>query len=83
MTAPHDASFNPNPKWPGGWVQVLRDQGIEEGNIPHFLRWVRSAKLHYDQSRSRPLRLWAVNPLLASLPARPWQGSSGLSFVLS
>jgi hypothetical protein len=41
MTAPPVASFNPNPKWPGGYVQVLRDQGIEEGNIPHFLRWVR------------------------------------------
>jgi hypothetical protein len=41
MTAPPVASFNTNPKWPGGYVQVLRDQGIEEGNIPHFLQWVR------------------------------------------
>jgi len=41
MTATPVAQYNPNPKWPGGYVQVLRDQGIEEGNIPHFLRWVR------------------------------------------
>jgi len=41
MTAPPVALFNPNPKWPGGYVQVLGDQGIEEGNIPHFLRWIR------------------------------------------
>jgi len=41
MTAPPVAPFNPNPKWPGGYIQVLRDQGIEESNIPHFLRWVR------------------------------------------
>ena len=41
MTAPSVAPFNPNPKWPDGYVQVLRDQGIEEGNIPYFLRWIR------------------------------------------
>ena len=41
MTAPPVAPFNPNKKWPGGYVQVLRDQGIEESNILHFLRWVR------------------------------------------
>jgi hypothetical protein len=40
MTAPPVAPFNPNPKWPGGCVQALRDQ-VEESNIPHFLRWVR------------------------------------------
>ena len=28
--APPVALFNPNPKWPGGYVQVLRDQVIEE-----------------------------------------------------
>ena len=37
MTATPVASFNPSPKWPGGYVQVLRDHGIEEGNIPHFV----------------------------------------------
>jgi hypothetical protein len=41
MTASPVASYNPNPKWLGGYVQVLRDKEIEEGNIPHFLRWVR------------------------------------------
>ena len=41
MTAPPVGPYNPNPKWPGGYVQVLRDQGIEESNIPPFLRWVR------------------------------------------
>ena len=30
MTAPPVAQYNPNPKWPGGYVQVLWDQGIEE-----------------------------------------------------
>jgi hypothetical protein len=26
------------PKWPVGYVQVFREQGIEESNIPHFLK---------------------------------------------
>jgi len=37
MTATSVAPFNPNPKWPGEYVQVHRDQGIEESNIPHFV----------------------------------------------
>jgi hypothetical protein len=37
MTAPPPvAPFNP--KWPGGFVQMLWALRIEESNIPHFLR---------------------------------------------
>jgi hypothetical protein len=32
-----DGMIISDPKWPGGYVQVLRDQGIEEGDIPHFV----------------------------------------------
>jgi hypothetical protein len=37
MTAPPAVPYNPNPKWPGGYVQMLWDQGIDESNIPPFL----------------------------------------------
>jgi hypothetical protein len=53
MTATPVAQYNPNPKWPGGYVQVLRDQGIEESNITHFLRWVRG---FFAGHRGRPRR---------------------------
>ena len=45
--------FNPNPKWPEGYVQVLREQGIDENQIPHFLRWVREFFAQYKGSRRR------------------------------
>jgi hypothetical protein len=53
MTAPPVAPFSPNPKWPGGYVQVLRNQGIEEGNIPPFLtiHWFRDSGFTEKLSR--------------------------------
>ncbi len=35
------APLNPNPKWPEGYVVVLRDVGAVEKTIPFLVTWVR------------------------------------------
>lgn len=35
------APLNPNPKWPEGYVAVLRDAGAVEKTIPFLVTWVR------------------------------------------
>jgi hypothetical protein len=62
MTAPPVALFSPNPKWPGGYVQVLRDQGIEEGYIPHFLRWVRYVKILFELATDPHRQIQTFSP---------------------
>jgi hypothetical protein len=76
MTAPPVAPFNPNPKWPGGYVQVLRDQGIEESNIPHFLRWVRGS----FAGPSFPLRTLRDSFPSHGLYSRPTQTANSKKF---
>ena len=62
MTAPFVAPLNPNPKWPGGYVQVLRDQGIEEGNIPHFLRWLHYVKIFFELATDPHRQIQTFSP---------------------
>ena len=35
------APFNPNPRWPGGYFQVLEELGVEEVRRPFYAHWVR------------------------------------------
>jgi len=35
------APFNPNPKWPTGYFQVLEELGVEERRQPFYAHWVR------------------------------------------
>jgi len=69
--------FNPNPKWPEGYVQVLREQGIDENQIPHFLRWVREFLAQYKGSRRRDLGRREIETYLSQLAKKPrtylWQ----------
>lgn len=69
--------FNPNPKWPEGCVQVLREQGIDENQIPHFLRWVRGFFAQYKGSRRRDLGRREIETYLSQLAKKPrtylWQ----------
>ena len=63
--------FNPNPKWPEGYVQVLREQGIDENQIPHFLRWVRGFLAQYKGSRRRDLGRREIKPYLSQVAKKP------------
>ena len=46
----------------GGYVQVLWDQGIEEGNIPHFLRWVRYVKILFELATDPHRQIQTFSP---------------------
>ena len=35
------APFNPNPRWPTGYFQVLEELGVEEPRRPFYAHWVR------------------------------------------
>ena len=35
------APLNPQPRWPGGYIAVLREAGAQEKTIPHCVAWVR------------------------------------------
>ena len=33
------APFNPNPRWPTGYFQVLEELGVEERRRPFYAHW--------------------------------------------
>lgn len=35
------AEFNPNPRWPQGYFQVLEEMGVEERRRGFYAHWVR------------------------------------------
>jgi len=35
------APFNPNPNWPSGYFQVLKELGVDERRQPFYAHWVR------------------------------------------
>ena len=35
------APLNPQPRWPEGYLTVLREAGAQEKTIPHCVAWVR------------------------------------------
>jgi len=35
------APLNPQPRWPEGYIAVLREAGAQETTIPHCVAWVR------------------------------------------
>jgi hypothetical protein len=75
MTAPSVAPFSPNPKWPGGYVQVRRDQRIEESNIPHFLRWVRGFLAGHKGIKRRDLGRKEIESYLSQIAKEPGMSS--------
>ena len=50
------APFNPNPRWPTGYFQVLEELGVEEPRRPFYAHWVRQFfKRQQNRKRRRDL----------------------------
>jgi integron integrase len=47
------APFNPNPRWPAGYFQVLEELGVEEPRRPFYAHWVRQFFNRHQQNRKR------------------------------
>ena len=47
------APFNPNPRWPAGYFQVLEELGVEERRHPFYAHWVRQFFNHQQKSKRR------------------------------
>ncbi|HMO51656.1 MAG TPA: integron integrase [Kiritimatiellia bacterium] len=73
VVAPRDES----PKWPEGYVEVLRKAGAQEKNIPYCLAWVRGFFARYPGRRRRDLGREEIEAYLSELCRRPkvtnWQ----------
>ena len=46
------AAFNPNPRWPAGYMEVLEEAGIAERARPFYAHWVRQL-FNQNPGRSR------------------------------
>lgn len=55
---------------------MLRDQGIEESNIPHFLRWVRGFFAGHRGRQRRDLGRKEIESYLSQIAKEPGMMSS-------
>jgi hypothetical protein len=73
VTAPTD----PSPKWPDGYVAVLREAGAQEKNIPYCVGWVRRFFGRFPGRRRRELGRAEIETFLSETAAHPgisnWQ----------
>jgi len=73
VTAPND----PDPRWPDGYMAVLREAGAQEKNIPYCVGWVRRFFARFPGLRRRDLGRAEVETFLSETAAHPgvsnWQ----------
>ncbi|MEI7437598.1 MAG: integron integrase [bacterium] len=73
VTAPTD----PDPKWPDGYVAVLREAGAKEKTIPFCVGWVRRFFAAFPGRNRRDLGRAEIETFLSEAAARPmisnWQ----------
>jgi len=72
------APFNPNPRWPKGYFQVLEELGVEERCRPFYAHWVRQFFNRQQKKRQRrDLGREEIEAFLQALAAEPgvaeWQ----------
>ena len=63
--------FNTEPRWPAGYIQVLREVGAQEKTIPYCLGWVRRFFAENPGRRRRELGRAEIELFLSGLAARP------------
>lgn len=73
VTAPND----PDPRWPDGYVAMLRAAGAQEKTIPYCIGWVRRFFARFPGRHRRDLGRAEIETFLAETAAHPgitnWQ----------
>jgi len=71
------ATFDPDPRWPQGYFQVLEELGVEERRRPFYAHWVRQFFNRYQGQRRWDLGQPEVEAFLETLSRQPgvadWQ----------
>jgi len=62
------AAFNPNPRWPGGYFEVLEEVGVPEKQHGFYAHWVRQLFNRYPDRPRRSLGPTEISDFLESLP---------------
>lgn len=65
------APTDPDPKWPEGYVTVLRDAGAQEKTIPFCIGWVRRFFARFPGRRRRDLGRTEIETFLSEVAAGP------------
>ena len=65
------APLDPDPTWPDGYVEVLRQEGAHEKTIPYCVSWVRRFFSHYPDRPRRELGRNEIEAFLSELVHRP------------
>lgn len=65
------APMDPEPKWPEGYVEVLREAGAKEVTIPFCVGWVRRFFARFPGRRRRDLGRSEFETFLSEIAARP------------
>ena len=61
------APLNPSPRWPSGYVEVLREAGAQEKTIPFCMGWVRRFFAAHPGRRRRDLGRAEIEAFLRSV----------------
>src|SRR5450759_2589512 len=69
------APLNPSPRWPSGYVEVLRDAGAQEKTIPFCIGWVRRFFARFPGRRRRDLGRAEIEAFLSEAAAGPGAGN--------
>ena len=64
------APMNSEPKWPAGYMAILREAGAKEVTIPHCVAWVRRFFAENPSRRRRDLGRKEIETFLSGLAAR-------------
>ena len=64
------APLDPQPRWPEGYIAVLRTAGAQEKTIPYCVAWVRRFFARYPGRRRRDLGRAEIEAFLAETAQR-------------
>lgn len=65
------APFDPDPEWPQGYIEALRQAGAHEKNIPYCVSWVRRFFERFPNRPRRELGRGEVETFLSETARRP------------